>query len=502
MKWFFSNFRLIKWVLAAVLLALIGFGIFRIHSTESTPTATAQVDRGTLEQLVSVSGTVKLTNTAELSFTQSGIVSHLLVDEGSVVSQGQILASLEQQKLDADLHDAEAYIAIQTANRDELQNGPSTAERNVTAADVAEAKNTLDRTIREQDELVRTAQRTLFSTDIEAVPENKNTSATPPLISGIYTCENEGFYSLRMYAAGSESGYAFALSGESVGTYVAYTNTAQAFGSCGLFIQFADDVSYGNQVWTIDIPNKRSSAYVTNLNAYELAVEKRKNTIAAAKESYGQAVLAEAEKNSIPRDEAIRRANANIEQARARYEALRAEKTQRTIVAPFPGTISNVTLTTGESSGTGSITLVSDRGFELSVRIPEIDITKITLGDTARIMLDARPEEVLTAKVSFISPVATEIDGVSYYEALLYFETTPDWLRGGFNADVDIITDSLSNVLRLPERFVGKAADGTRFVTIMNGKKTETRTIETGFAGNDGFIEVKNLPEGFEVLAL
>lgn len=492
--------RLIRWGALCALVALIGFGIWKIHAPDNTTTATAKVERGTLEHLVSVSGTVKLINTANLSFAQTGTVSHVLVDEGSTVTQGQLLASLEQQKLDADLHDAEAYIAIQIANRDELENGPSAAERNVTAANVAEAKATLERTTHEQDELVSNAQRTLFSTSLVAVPADKDNSDTPPTISGTYTCNTEGTYTLDIYNSDAKSGYSFNLSGKSTGTHTAYTETAQPLGDCGLFIQFAEGESYGNRRWNITIPNKRSSAYVTNLNAYELAIKKRENAIAEAEAAYTQAKLAEAEKNSLPRDEALRRADATIVQARARYEALRAEKINRNIVAPFPGTISSVTLTTGESSGGGSITLVSDKGFELSVRIPEIDITKIALGDTARVILDAHPEEILTAKVGFISPIATEIDGVSYYEALLYFERTPDWLRGGFNADVDIVTDTLSDALRLPERFLTQK-DGAYFVTTMKEDIKETRAVDVGFKGNDGFIEIKNLPEGFEVIA-
>lgn len=500
MQFFFSYFRILKWVGLVCILALVGYFVYKIHNPNTTSVATAKVERGTIENLVSVSGTVKLTNDATLSFAQTGTVAHVFVKEGDVVQEGQVLATLEQQKLMADLHDAEAYIAIQTANRDELIKGPSITERQVSAGDVLDAKNNLTRTTQEQDTQVETTRRTLLSTSLAAVPDDKENTDTPPTISGIYTCTTEDPYTFTTYPSGGTSGYSFTLSGRETGTYPAYTDTAQPFGSCGLFIQFAKGISYGSQKWQIEVPNKRSSAYVTNLNAYELAIEKRKNTIAAAQDAYTKAQLSESQKNSAPRDEAISRANANIAQARARLEALNAERANRSIVAPFTGTISNVHLTTGETSLGGTINLVSQNTSKLSVRIPEIDITKVTLGNTARVHLDARPNETLTAKVGFISPVATEVDGVSYYEALLFFDQAPDWLRGGFNADIDIVTESHNNTLRLPERFV-TTVNGAPSVFVQNGNKRESRTIHTGFHGNDGFVEIKDLPEGFEVIA-
>ncbi len=211
-----------------------------------------------------------------------------------------------------------------------------------------------------------------------------------------------------------------------------------------------DDVAYGREQWSVTVPNTRSSSYTTNLNAYTLALEKRKNAITEAEAVLARARLDALKENAEPREEALARAEATIAQAQARLEALVAEKAHRTLTAPFSGTISKVDMTVGENSQNSSLTLVSNGAFELSVRIPEIDITRVHEGDSARAHFDAAPNEPLPLHVHFISPIATEIDGVSYYEALLSFDTTPAWLRGGFNADVDIITDTVEGVLRLP----------------------------------------------------
>lgn len=483
---------------AIVIVALVGYYQFSKHSSQDAK-PTAKVERGTIEELVAISGTVSFTQDATLNFPVNGTVAEVRVDEGSTVAQGDVLATLEQHKLQADYADAVASLQIAIANRDELIAGPRPEAREVTALAIQSAESALRKTESEQNEIVENALHALYSTDLVATPERKENSDTAPTISGSYSCKNSGTYILDIYPSSARSGYSYKLSGLEQGSANAYTESPQPLGSCGLFIQFDQDTSYGMQRWTIEIPNKRSSSYVTNLNAYTLAMKKRDTAITAAQDALESAQKSAAFDNATPRSEALARAEAVIAQADARIAAIKADIEDRTIRAPFSGTVTAVPLLPGETAEQKGITMVANNAFELTVRIPEIDITKVSLGDSARVVLDARQSETLTAHVTFISPLATLIDGVSYYEAHLTFDATPEWMRGGLNADVDILTDSRSNVLRLPQRFIS-TVNGSTVVTVRNGNKTSTRPVELGFKGGDGFVEVKNLEEGLEVI--
>jgi len=495
---FFHTYRrhLILFALCAV-----GIGAYVLfYSTQKAPDVPiARVERGSIEQLVSISGTVDFTQNADLTFSANGTVASVLVREGDEVEAEQVLATLDQKKHLADMRDALAYLAIQRANYDELVRGPSTEAQAVSTAAVALAEGNVARITREQDELVRNARRTLFSTDLVATPVWKDNADTPPTISGTYTCDSEGTYTLSVYRSRGVSGYSYRLSGLETDTDTAYTDSPQSLGTCGLYIQFADDVSYGNQDWTIEIPNTRSTSFVTQSNAYSLALEKQKTAVAVAKDELVQASAGRALENATPRDEALARANANIEQASARIEVIDADIENRTIRAPFSGTITDVSFLVGETSDAKKMTLVAKNSYELTVRIPEIDITKVSIGDLARVSLDANASEILTAHITFISPLATEIDGVSYYEAHLTFDTTPDWFRGGLNADVDIVTDIRNDALKLPSRYI-QTIDGIGRVVTKNGDKVESRDVGISFRGSDGFVEVTGVPLGLEVI--
>jgi hypothetical protein len=144
--------------------------------------------------------------------------------------------------------------------------------------------------------------------------------------------------------------------------------------------------------------------------------------------------------------------------------------------------------------------MTANDAYELKIRVPEIDITKIAEGDRAFASFDAKADEHVPLSIEFISPLPTEIDGVSYYEALLSFEQAPDWMRTGLNADVDIVIEEAQGVLTLPKRFIERTEAGFA-VRILDGRREESKPIRIGLEGNDGSVEVLDLQEGTTVIA-
>ena len=116
-------------------------------------------------------------------------------------------------------------------------------------------------------------------------------------------------------------------------------------------------------------------------------------------------------------------------------------------------------------------------------------------------VFDAHPDETVPGTVSFIAPLATEIEGVAYFMVTIAFDDIPSWIRGGMNADVDITTDERSDTLRLPKRFVTKRDDGSYRVLVQSPEGPIERRIEVPFVGNDGFVAVSGLSEGDTAIA-
>lgn len=487
-------------IIVVVIIAIIGALIY-FSQRNTTPTWTTDtVTTGTVSQIISISGTVDAVGTADLAFPVSGILENILVKEGDTVSKGQVIAILSHDDVKADYQDASAALKIARADLDELISGLRTEERDVTATTLEIATEELERVSSEQDDLVKNAYRTLLSTDLAGQPESKNNDATPPRITGNYTCK-EGAYTLDIYRSGAQSGYSYRLTGIEDGTFSVYTDTSAPLGTCGLNIQFVTGESYGNSIWTIEIPNTKGASYVANRNAYDLALTKRENAIQEAKQNLILAKQNSTLDTATPRAEAVTRAQARVEQAEARLAVVSSQIKDHILAAPFDGVITRVDSVIGETIGTTpSFTMVSDTSFALTALVPEIDITKINVGQKADVVFDARQGEILPATTIFISPLAEEIDGVSYFEAKLTLDNPVPWLRSGLNADIDIIVDRHENVARIPKRYL-RGTEGAYTVSLPNDDTEVPTPVTVTFMGNDGFVEIQGLNSGDTISA-
>jgi HlyD family secretion protein len=176
----------------------------------------------------------------------------------------------------------------------------------------------------------------------------------------------------------------------------------------------------------------------------------------------------------------------------ARTDALLADEA---LYAPFSGIVTNINTVVGEITTDTVVTLVANDSFTLVARIPEIDIRNLSPGQSALISFDAATDDVLSATLEYISPVAILIDGVSYFEANLRLSEERDWFRDGLNADIDIVIDEMEDTLRVANRYIFDTADG-KAVRIQDGDVIATTTITVVLEGSDGFSAVTGLSEG------
>lgn len=483
-------------VILFVILMMLGVG-----KGEPEPVVTAVVESGSVRQLVSVSGIAEAEQTAELAFPVSGIVKEVNVSKGDRVNTGDVLITLDRQALLADRQEAVANLAQAVSQRDELLSGPTGSARNVTAETLSLKEEALQ-TIRENEaQKVANARRTLLSSNITAYSEDGDEDAVAPTISGTYSCDEEGTYLLEVYSSNSNSGYSYRLSGIENGTFSASVDQAIAMGKCGLRIQFDPNSTYGRTQWKIDIPNTKSATYVTNRNAYALAQTQAESAIKVAEQDVLLAEANATNNNAPARDEAVTQANARIAQAQARLSRIDATINDRVLTAPFSGTVTEIDILPGETvTAAPVVTLLAEADFEVTARIPEIDIGKLFLGQKVEMVFDARSTETLVGEISFISLKATEIDGVSYYEAIVSLSEVPDWIRSGLNADIDIIITEVTDTLRVPKRFITET-DGVFTVQVQSGQTIATTTIDVLLEGNDGFVALTGITSGTTVVA-
>lgn len=483
-------------IIVGVIAMVLGAG-----KSNNVTLITATVENGDVQQLVSVSGIAEAEQSAELAFPVTGIVAEVAVSEGNVVEEGDILITLESRALQADRQDALASLSRSVAERDELLAGPSSEERDVTTESVDLKLEALQTTKENEARKIDNARKILLSSNLSAFSDDDNEDATPPTISGTYECTEEGEYHLDVFSSGAQSGFSYRLTGLETGTFVGSVDQPISLGSCGLRVQFDENSNYFNTLWHIEIPNTKSSAYTTTLNAYNLTVTQAESAISIAEQEVALAEANATNDNAPARIEEVARANANIAQAQARLARIDAQIADTVLRAPFGGTVTEIDLLPGETVTTSPvITILAASDFEVTARIPEIDIGKLLIGQAVEMTFDARDEVTLSGSIDFISLKATEIDGVAYYEALIAMSEVPEWMRSGLNADIEVVIEEESDTLRVPKRFVTNT-DGVYSVQQVSGESIATTTIEVLLEGNDGFYALTGLNEGDTVVA-
>lgn len=496
MKWIWSHP-----LLSAILLLLAVAGVTATLSGQNREPdwITTTVERGTVREIISVSGVVEAINHAELSFPLTGVVSEVLVARGDTVAAGELMATIGNEAAVAERAQVAAALTSAIAARDELRNGQTEEQAAVTETTLTNAIKALERTQTLARTQVANALASLLSNDLEAVAVDPEERATAPTVSGTYTCGEEGVYHIRVYASDTQSGYSFTLSGLEGGTYSATTEQPGPLGDCGLTIQFDPDDFYNQSEWSVTVPNPRSPTYVTRRNAYTLALAQAEENVQAARDAVALAREQATVATAAPRVEALIAANAAVQEAQARLQRIDARLAEYAILAPFAGIVTRVDLQVGEVAGaTPAIEILNTDAFELVARIPEIDVTKLAVGQPVRAVFDAAAEQPLTGQIRYISPNASNIDGVGYFQAVIDFDTVPDWMRAGLNADIDIEIARKDDVPRLPQRFIDRDGDAATVRTV-SGARAQSQPVTLGLIGNDGYIEVTDLPVGTTV---
>jgi len=307
-----------KKFIPVVLVIAIVAGFFAFRSVGKPPVVNVPSDAPTNANVVSTNAT---DNSVALAFSQGGRISSVAVKMGDQVTKGQILASLDTGTAAGAVTQAKGALEL--------------AQAQYASQDVqyANAKS-------QQDTLVENAYRTLLSSGLAAVPTVQDDSHIPT-ITGTYSCDTEGTYTISPYASGADSGFSFTYSGLETGGGAVTFSTPQPLGTCGLYITFAQGFS-GATKWTVTIPNTQSASYATNKNAYDLAVSTRDQTLSQFAADLGQSSSA----NS---------AQAAVDAAEGVYQSAVANYQNDLIIAPTNGTVSFVDadLQVGESATQG-----------------------------------------------------------------------------------------------------------------------------------------------------
>lgn len=239
-------------------------------------------------------------------------------------------------------------------------------------------------------------------------------------------------------------------------------------------------------------------------------------------------------------------ANNGIAQSQASLRDAQSLLAKTTIFAPMSGRITRLNVQEGETAIMGTLNkdaatllTISDMSvLETKVKVDETDVSRISLGDSTVIQIDAFPDTTFVGRVTKISNSSIKAGGTSIsggsadqaidYEVTVQLLNSPPATRPDFSSTAKIITDTRRNVLsvpiialtvrepepiakgdsgavtlghtKTPIKEVGKKEAEGVFVVGKDNKVT-FRSVKVGIAGEKYFEILSGLKPGEKIVA-
>ena len=460
---------------------------------------------GTITEKINVTGKVTALKKVDLGFEKGGVVSGLDVQVGNFVKIGDKLITLDSSDIKAQLLGAEANLLSEKANLSQLMSGLRPEELSVEGSKLRSAQvayedsrinviNALHDSYTKVEGAILNNIDLLFTNSQSVAPRinvrtesyNQESSVNSNrLIVG----ENLRSWKSDLDDMNSSTDPTIYL--DKVHGYLDRTKTLLS--QISTIVSNINTGNSGLNQATIDSYNSSVNSglstfnnAVSSLSSAEATYRSALSTVSLTKDQFDL-------KKAGSSEQAIQAQVAKVDQANANVLTYKTELSKKSLKSPIDGIVTDVRLEQGEfvSAGQVAVTVMSDM-FKVEVNIPESDIAKVAVGNSASITLDAYdPSTVFVAHVSAIDPAETIVEGVPTYKVTLQFDQKDERVRSGMTANIDIITNSKSGVIVVPYRAI-ISRNGGKFVKVVDesGKGYSEIGVQVGIKGNDGMVEI------------
>jgi RND family efflux transporter MFP subunit len=200
-----------------------------------------------------------------------------------------------------------------------------------------------------------------------------------------------------------------------------------------------------------------------------------------------------------------------LEAAKANWELARLQLSYCDIRSPIDGTVTQrldvmkvgntVTPVGGVIESTdSSMFVVEDLDtLMLRVNVPERELAKLAVGQTAELTFDAVPNRAFLGKISLISPYVNA--ETATFAVRIHVTETGGLLRPGMFARVAIVYERKPNALQIPRTALLDGDGPPKVFVVKNGKAAE-RAVKLGLS-NGAWIEITDgLKDGEQVVVV
>ncbi len=392
-------------VLGGVVVGISNYLFHRDGENQNFKDLTIAVEQQTLQATIEANGTVEPVQSANISPETSGRIKELYVEQGDRVEQGEPIAQMKNDQLQAQRKQAQAQLEQ-------------------TQAQLEQARTTRPEEIEQARSRLQQAQARL-----------EQVQARSPL-------EIE---QLKAQVESAQSQLELAQQ---------RLNRNQALLAEGAIAEDEFDA----------IRNDYRNAQA-NLREQQQRLEQAKATNRSEiKELEAQVAEARQNLNQLQkgsREEEITRLEANVASARAQLQEVESQLQDSLVTTPFTGVVAQKNATEGSfvapttanagAEGASSTSIVTvNQGLEVLAEVPEVNIGTLQANQSVEVVANAFPEEVFHGEIKVIAPEAITQDNVTSFEVRINLQSGFEQLQSGMNVDVTFLGQQINEALMIP----------------------------------------------------
>jgi membrane fusion protein, macrolide-specific efflux system len=459
-------------VLGAVAIAVIVLAIEEIGPPSSSARTSTQIvtaQKGVVQSTVSGTGNVEAGADLDVNFQASGTLSKVYVKVGQHVSKGQLMATLDQTSALLSLDQAENNLTAAqdqlTAAEDASSSSSTTTSTSLTGGSSAAEFVTYE-----------TKRKPTTPTNTTTPTTTTPTRTTPTTTTPTRTTSTPQTTTTTPQSSGSRSSGSGSSGSGSSGSGSSASSSTGTTSSAG------------------SIPSAQASVDSAEASVHS-AEQGLANTKLYAPISGTIVSLASLQ----PGDSVTGGSSSSSSASSSASSSSSASGSTGTTAGSLGGSGSTgSTGSSSSSSGSSSFAeIVNTNKMTMTVAFSESDVSKLKVGQSATVTLDALTGVELGAHVTAISTVGTTSSSVVSYDATLTLDQRDSRVKPGMSASASVIVKQAQGVTVPNAAITGNGSLATLDV-VKDGKKVSQQVV-VGLKGDSRTVIISGLKAGDQV---
>lgn len=466
-----------KWLLL-LLIAAVAVGAFVLHSfqksksSDSTTYTTAAVETRDISETLSSSGTLEPANSYTVTTLVEGDILSADFEEGDTVSKDTVLYQIDSS-------DASAGIEKAQISLDQSQRNYKSAKENATVtADTAGTVYSLDVKVGDEVTSGQTIATILNSNTMTLKVPFPSDDAKSFYVGEKATVTLDSTFETLTGTVSTISASDQVLSGNQIVRYV----TIKVANSGGL----TDSQAATATINSVGCTSSGTLSYQSKstATAASAGTVSAINAPEGTKVSSGQAIV------TLSGDDlsnSIQSAYENVENAQISLDNQQDQLDNYTITSPIDGTIVDKSVKAGDkvTSGDTLCTIYDLSYLTMTMNIDELDISKVSVGQTVEITADAVEGSTYEGTITKVSVAGTTSNGTTTYPVTVQIDDT-DGLMPGMNVNAEIVVAESKDALAIPSAAVSRG----NLVLITSDSPSASNAVSDATAP-DGYVYVE-----------